>query len=554
MPLNFRAMFLATIFAAAVLPLAGSFLLFSPDERHYGEAAVQMVQGGELLTPRAADGALRLHKPILTYWTAAAGFELFGVTALGLRVGFVLAGGLVVFLTWRFARQVADDDAAAQTAALIMLSNVWLILTAIRATPDILLCLFMLISAMGAIELAVICSRSWWAPWALYLGAGFAVATKGLLPLVFVSYAVVFALVQPCSQRTGGSGLWHAPSIVAGLVVAGAWYGLMIVLHSHAALGAFWHDQVGGRVGGGWVHVAAQAGSLALALPISFFPWSLPLVGMGMVDRPAFIAADAVQRRFGRFFLGWVVLLVVVFALGSETRSRYLLPAAPLAAVWLANVYRRARPELLDRMLRGVLVLLLLVLAAFGGLLAWADWQMNAGGRAVVVATCTLAVVGVVPVARLLGRRPKPAIAIGLMILALAPIGHLGAGPIFLPASGSQIARALALHVPDATNRTVVYVGAPAMATQIRLCAAGRYEVQHRKDLDDPIDPQAVVVGPTIKLDSLDVGAYRIHMAARRLGETEPLELIRAIVRNRLLQYAAEQSEVHLIAVPRDGQ
>ena len=61
-----------------------------PDERHYTDAAVAMVQSGDYLTPRTADGGLRLKKPILTYWLVATSYRVLGISPLTSRLPFPL--------------------------------------------------------------------------------------------------------------------------------------------------------------------------------------------------------------------------------------------------------------------------------------------------------------------------------------------------------------------------------------------------------------------------------------------------------------------------------
>lgn len=56
-------------------------------------------------------------------------------------------------LTHRLALDVTGSRRIADLAAVILLSHVILILSSIRSMPDVLVCLFMLISAYGFLHL-----------------------------------------------------------------------------------------------------------------------------------------------------------------------------------------------------------------------------------------------------------------------------------------------------------------------------------------------------------------------------------------------------------------
>src|SRR5262245_3890883 len=70
-------------FATGLFPFAADYLLYHPDERHYADAGIRMVQSGDFFTPRTAEGELRLRKPILPYWCVVAGFQTVGISPLG---------------------------------------------------------------------------------------------------------------------------------------------------------------------------------------------------------------------------------------------------------------------------------------------------------------------------------------------------------------------------------------------------------------------------------------------------------------------------------------
>src|SRR5262249_14459133 len=135
------------VFVAALAPFADTFLEHYPDERNYTNAAITMAQTGEWVTPRWPDGHPNVHKPIVTDWGGAAGLAVSGANLPAARLPFMLAGALVVVLTYVLARRLTGSSDAALLAALITCSEPQLILSSMRAIPDVLLCLFLLLSA-----------------------------------------------------------------------------------------------------------------------------------------------------------------------------------------------------------------------------------------------------------------------------------------------------------------------------------------------------------------------------------------------------------------------
>src|SRR5262249_13385367 len=141
------------LFFVGLCPFAASFVAHHPDERHYTDAALWMLQKGDYLVPHCADGSVRFEKPGLTYWAIAGSYALFGISPLTSRLPFLLAGCGVLWLTYRLALRLSRQESVARLAALLMLCHPLLILSATRSTPDVLLCFFVLLSAYGFLGL-----------------------------------------------------------------------------------------------------------------------------------------------------------------------------------------------------------------------------------------------------------------------------------------------------------------------------------------------------------------------------------------------------------------
>jgi 4-amino-4-deoxy-L-arabinose transferase-like glycosyltransferase len=137
------------IFLAACLLLINSLTLYQGDERYYTDAAIRMMQSGDYLTPYYDDGRPRFLKPILSYWPLEASFRLFGINLPASRIPSIIAGCLVIWLTYQLAQVLFRHSGIAALAAAVLASNSNFLHASLRARPDIYLCLFVTVSLYG---------------------------------------------------------------------------------------------------------------------------------------------------------------------------------------------------------------------------------------------------------------------------------------------------------------------------------------------------------------------------------------------------------------------
>src|SRR4026209_2505096 len=112
------------------------------DEGFYAEAAREMVEGGDWLTPHF-NYEDRWQKPILYYWFTAAGFAGSDVTEFMARFGAALSGVGLVLLTWNAARRMLADPLGAGLAGAIVSTCYGYVAMARAALPDLPLAFFM---------------------------------------------------------------------------------------------------------------------------------------------------------------------------------------------------------------------------------------------------------------------------------------------------------------------------------------------------------------------------------------------------------------------------
>jgi 4-amino-4-deoxy-L-arabinose transferase-like glycosyltransferase len=359
---------LLLLFCGLVGPFALDFHLHYPDEIYYRDAAVKMLQTGDYLTTYLGSGELRFKKPILTYWAVLAGFKLFGVHAFGSRIFFLLAGAATVGLTYLLGKIVFGDRKIAGTAALIAASNPILIFAATRSIPDVLLVLTITGSALGFAGLlrdGEQAEKKFL--WLLYLGLALAFEVKGLPALALGGIGILYLRFNPW-QRVSWKKLLYLPALVVALGIAVFWFVAMWQLHGPAFLSSFLEDQVGTRVTSR-VLLVLQNGTVASLLLVGMF---LPWVALAIPKaKDTLVKAWKENPQFFAFALLWGLAILGMGALTSKFYERYLLPVAPVLALWLAWILVRGGGLERAKGLKVAAIFLLSLVALLVGVNAW---------------------------------------------------------------------------------------------------------------------------------------------------------------------------------------
>jgi 4-amino-4-deoxy-L-arabinose transferase-like glycosyltransferase len=331
---------LVSLYFLMLVPVLPQVSTYHSDEHFYTDAAVYMIQHGDYLSPHYADGSLRTNKPILTYWAIMAGFTTLGVNFFGARLPFLLAGCVMVWLTYQMAMQLFKGQRVALLAAAILASNMQFLVLSLRATPDILQVLFMNISLCGFIAIAFNRDARLHNYVMIYFGAALVVLTKGLLGLVLVAFILAYHLLAH-ARDTAAIRITHIPTVVFASAAAFSWYAYMLFQHGEGVLGPFYTDQIGGKVGGSFLYIFTNVKDYLWGVFRNFLPWSLVLVLGYAIDRRAVHDTVLQYRRQSVFIVGWFALILAVFIFSTDSRTRYLVAAYPLLAVLMSALLWR---------------------------------------------------------------------------------------------------------------------------------------------------------------------------------------------------------------------
>ncbi len=338
----------------------GAVAFYEEDEPRFAAAARSMVESGDYLTPRF-NGKLRINKPILFYWCAAASDAVFGANEFGARFPSALFGMGTVLLLFLFARAYGGARFGA-LAALILATCLQISLLARAATADMGMIFFFTAALLAFFRAYTTGARKYvllfWA------ALGMAALAKGpaflvLAGAVILLFVLAQAIRNPKSEIANPLRLMVTPvGLLVFVLIAVPWYAAELWVHGETFYrGFFLAEHIGRYRGEADPHRGPVVFYLGVML-LMFFPWVcfLPAGLSGMLraragedqqrlGAPAGLSgvlrarADAMPLRL--FALCWVVVVLGIFSFSGTKLPHYIAPLYPAAALLVAWAWER---------------------------------------------------------------------------------------------------------------------------------------------------------------------------------------------------------------------
>ncbi len=340
-----RGILIVVLLGALVLLPALSFGLWEPWEPKYAQAAVEMNERGDYVTPYYR-GVPRYSKPILTYWAIALSYGVFGVSEFATRLPFVLfaLSSIGVFahcLTRLFSRTLGT------LGGIVLLTSPMFYLLARQAMPDVLFvaCLTMALSflALGLFEDEAPGRRML----LFYVFSALAVLSKGPLAVIILGSIVGLYVLLTLDFAAGSwrgtlRSLWHLLfhrmkvhwGIPLFLVIAVPWYAYHL-LTDEVFLERLRYDyltrfsRAEGRHDGDATYYIER-------LVYGLFPWTALAAAAALCTRPQPETGGEDLRRKQLFFVCWFICPFLMFSASETKFSYYIVPALPPLAVLAA--------------------------------------------------------------------------------------------------------------------------------------------------------------------------------------------------------------------------
>lgn len=327
------------------------------DEAFYAEAAREMVESGDWLTPYY-NYELRFQKPVLFYWLVALAYDVGGVSEAAARAPSALAGFLLAVLTYLSGRRWFDASTGF-FAAIIVATSFGYYSIGRQSLPDLLLAFFIaastwtLIEALGAplatADTTAARRRGWLMLSAVLIGLG--LLTKGPVALALPVLAVAPIWWKERRPRAPDEPAAWRPHLADALLfggivvlVAAPWFIAMMNEHGVAYLHRFFVDENLERFATDryneprpfWFYVPIVLGGLLPWSPfiLLWFPtWNRALTGKRLVTRAEW-----------RGIL-WAAVPFVFYSLSIGKQPRYILPMLPPMALLMARSVIARLPE-----------------------------------------------------------------------------------------------------------------------------------------------------------------------------------------------------------------
>jgi 4-amino-4-deoxy-L-arabinose transferase-like glycosyltransferase len=365
---------LAALVFLVMLPIAATLVIQYPDEFHYHDAGALMLESGDWLTPKTADGGTRLKKPIIPYWTSAAGMAVGGLGVAESRMFHLLLAVGTVVLVFALARALNCDRITALLAATIYAGNFLVLDAAYKAGPDSSLMFFLTLSALGFVHLLTGRGRARLWQWVAYLGLALAINSKGLLPVVFFGFIVAFTYTWPGLRARAGRIFSPAPMAV-GFALAIGWFAYQGAVNGTALFEQFLGDQITRRAQFVPTSMGASLVKYVSLYLLSFLPWTAVLAAAAVFRRRSALRFSVDMDT--ALVLGWTTVVVLIFSSSSRTDLRYALPTFPFVAVLIAAAIANLNQDWLIRVIQWIVLGFIIVYGLIIAFLALAFAQLT---------------------------------------------------------------------------------------------------------------------------------------------------------------------------------
>ncbi len=326
-----------------------------PDETRYAEIPMEMIAGGDWISPRF-DGVRYFEKPVLGYWATALSILAFGENNFAVRLPCALAAGLSALLVFLLARRAygkkEQDETTAILAALVFLSCMEVFVVGNIALLDNLFSFFLTASIVAfflATEATSGSAKEKYFLLASGASCGLAFLTKG-----FLAFAVpVLALAPYLAWQRRYRDLLRMGwlPILAAVAVALPWCISIHLREPDFWKFFFWNEHIRRFLGNNAQHKESFL-FFFLAAPGIFLPWTFatPAAFKGI---KALWHDPGEKGRLARLSICWLVLPYLFLSVSNGKLLTYVLPCFPpfaiLTALGLSHVLEKEKESVFFR-------------------------------------------------------------------------------------------------------------------------------------------------------------------------------------------------------------
>lgn len=184
--MKLRYKLLILLFALAPILFTLPLDVIDIDTAQYAEIAREMVVNGDYLHLRD-NGKKYLDKPILTFWTIALFYKIFGISEISFRLSAVFVLLLTAFILYKLSVLIYENETIGFYAAIIYFSLPGIFSIVLNPLIDTYLCLYLALIHYSY-YLGVKRNSNWYYLMYWLIGMGF--ITKGPIALVIPAISI----------------------------------------------------------------------------------------------------------------------------------------------------------------------------------------------------------------------------------------------------------------------------------------------------------------------------------------------------------------------------
>jgi 4-amino-4-deoxy-L-arabinose transferase-like glycosyltransferase len=370
-------------------------LIFPPlmdyDAAEYAGIAMTMYQRHDwlnIVNRQYAGGALYdyLDKPHMLFWSAMAGFKIFGINHIGYRFFSVLLSLAAAFATGQLGKHLYNKEVG-KWAALMFITAQAILLANHDVRTDSLLTSFVILSIWQLV--LFIDTKKWLPLLAGFIFLAMAVGTKGMIAALTTGCVLFFYLVGKKDWKGIFNWKWLAGIVFFFIGLAPFLYAYYLQFDQHPEKfvnGAFgtsgvkfllWSQSFERFAGDRSFTNSPEFSFFYHTILWAFLPWSILLV-LGVFNR----LKELVQTRFISFFereqltFAGVWVMFNIMSLSKFKLPHYLNILFPLMAIFSAayvwELYSLHKQKLIRTLLLVHRILIGLLLVAAVILITWA--------------------------------------------------------------------------------------------------------------------------------------------------------------------------------------
>lgn len=317
--------------------------LIDPDEPRYASTARDMVLNGNWIVPHF-NGAPRINKPPLFYWTVAVSYKFFGINEFSARFPSALAAMGTVFITYLWGKRCRGwfetlpcYSDGFWTGVVLMTSPLFFLISHFCIT-DMLLTFFVSASLYLFFIEYTETNKSTFRRLLLYFLLSMAFLVKGHVGILLFILIITCFLLWIRDFRYIKR-IWYLPGFVLFLGIICAW-GIPFWLSLGATqISALLSQETSGRFVSGYAHPEPFYYYLPVFM-MGFFPWSLFIFITFVYIFTKRKTLPEAEKKQVYFFCSWFILTLAFFSMSHSKLMTYILPLSPSVALLTLSLSR----------------------------------------------------------------------------------------------------------------------------------------------------------------------------------------------------------------------